>query len=106
MPSLLKVARSIAEQEIWVVVDKPGTRIATLSFKEIVYFLNFVVLCPRCGRQNTADRNLLYSLCCRGDEVAEVLLHLLHICVFRNSIAVHDSQFVSVFADVAPLDGY
>ena len=87
---------------MFVVVNKAGTRIATLISNEIVNFLNFVVLCPRYGRQNT-----------RFISSIAVVMRSLKFCftssIFASSVIPLPHTIVSslaFFADIAPLDGY
>ena len=56
-----RVARYIGEQDILDDVYEPDTYVATVVFQEIVNFLNPLIVCPCCIKQDTADRKMLTS---------------------------------------------
>ena len=78
---------------------------ATLISKEIVTFLNVVVLCPRCGRQTLL-------IVTRVIPSVAVVMRSLKSCftssIFASSVipSPHTTVVRHRFADVAPLDGY
>ena len=87
-----------------VAVFEPGTRVSTLTLQTIFYFLNPFIMCPCCIGQDIADRHTADVLRCTGDEVAVVLLHLIHVRVTHDYLATNDSEFVILFAHLTPLD--
>ena len=89
-----RVARYIGEQDI---LDD-----VYVIFQEIVNFLNPLIVCPCCIKQDTADRKNA-DVWCTGDEVAEVLLHLNHDRITNNYLSTNDSEFVSLFAHFTSL---
>ena len=97
-----RVARYIGEQDILDDVYEPDTYVATVVFQEIVNFLNPLIVCPCCIKQDTADRKNA-DVWCTGDEVAEVLLHLSHDSITNNYLSTNDSEFVSLFAHFTSL---
>ena len=77
------VAKSITEQEIFIVVNKPGTCIVTLISKEIVNFVNFVILYTCYGGHNV--------LCCSCDEWVYVSTH--HYSVLPLKVLLQPGTF-------------